>query len=271
MKRILILFSIFSFAVSSAFSQTDDTYYTDDQSTVAVKSQEAPPALPDYEQPLCPGDGYIWTPGYWAWGAGGYYWVPGVWVMPPSVGLLWTPGYWGYYGGYYGFHRGYWGAHVGYYGGVNYGFGYGGVGFGGGRWEGGHFMYNTAVWHVGRGVHNVYVDHSVVNNHVVNHASFNGPGGVHYRPSGGEIGAMHETHTPMSSEHMAHEQHMGTERGQFHSGNAHPAVHSMGSFNGTRYNAAGHSMGGGHGGGGGFHGGGGVSHGGGGHGGGGRH
>jgi len=38
-----------------------------------------PPALPVYEQPLCPGEGYIWTPGYWAWSddEGDYYWVPG--------------------------------------------------------------------------------------------------------------------------------------------------------------------------------------------------
>src|ERR1700739_4107461 len=44
-----------------------------------------PPALPIYEQPICPGDGYIWTPGYWAWDpdAYDYYWVPGTWVVPP--------------------------------------------------------------------------------------------------------------------------------------------------------------------------------------------
>jgi hypothetical protein len=38
-----------------------------------------PPALPVYDQPLCPGDGYLWTPGYWAWDddGGDYYWVPG--------------------------------------------------------------------------------------------------------------------------------------------------------------------------------------------------
>lgn len=55
----------------------------------------APPELPVYEQPLCPGDGYLWTPGYWA-DAGdddGYYWVPGTWVMTPEPGLLWTPAY----------------------------------------------------------------------------------------------------------------------------------------------------------------------------------
>ena len=32
----------------------------------------APPVLPVYVQPVCPGDGYLWTPGYWAWdGVGG--------------------------------------------------------------------------------------------------------------------------------------------------------------------------------------------------------
>src|SRR5665213_4011422 len=81
----------------------------------------APPALPVYTQPPCPRDGYLWTPGYWAWGSEGYFWVPGVWVAPPRVGVLWTPGYWGFGGGIYAWHAGYWGPHVGFYGGVNYG------------------------------------------------------------------------------------------------------------------------------------------------------
>ncbi len=89
----------------------------------------APPVLPVYAQPPLPAPGYIWTPGYWAYGDAGYYWVPGVWVHPPRVGVLWTPGYWGFTGGFYAWHPGYWGPHVGFYGGVNYGFGYGGVGF----------------------------------------------------------------------------------------------------------------------------------------------
>ncbi len=69
----------------------------------------APPLLPVYEQPLCPTDGYLWTPGYWAYDDGGYYWVEGVWVAPPRVGFLWTPGYWGFGDGFYAFHTGYWG------------------------------------------------------------------------------------------------------------------------------------------------------------------
>ena len=44
----------------------------------------APPALPVYVQPVAPGDGYLWNPGYWAYGPEGYYWVPGVWVRPPA-------------------------------------------------------------------------------------------------------------------------------------------------------------------------------------------
>src|SRR5260370_40794857 len=52
------------------------------QVAVGISVQFGPPALPVYEQPLCPGDGYIWTPGYWAWDLEDedYYWVPGTWV-----------------------------------------------------------------------------------------------------------------------------------------------------------------------------------------------
>ena len=70
---------------------------------VGVSITIAPPALPVYDQPLCPGDGYIWTPGYWAWDDSEYYWVPGTWVMAPEVGYLWTPGYWGWGDGGYSF------------------------------------------------------------------------------------------------------------------------------------------------------------------------
>src|SRR6202451_4698019 len=102
---------------------------------VEVQATEPPPALPEYEQPPCPEDGFLWTPGYWAFSTGGYYWIPGTWVAPPVVGVLWTPGYWGFVGGAYMFNAGYWGPHVGFYGGGKYGFRYGGVGVGGGGWR----------------------------------------------------------------------------------------------------------------------------------------
>jgi hypothetical protein len=145
----------------------------------------APPELPVYEQPVCPGDGYIWTPGYWGWD-GEYYWVPGTWVTPPQVGFLWTPGYWGWGDGGYLFHDGYWGPSVGFYGGIDYGFGYFGHGYEGGRWDRGHFFYNTAVNHVDANrIHNVY--NTAVNHATVNHISYNGGnGGINERATAQE-------------------------------------------------------------------------------------
>ena len=32
-----------------------------------VRSEVAPPPLPEYDQPPVPAPGYMWTPGYWAW------------------------------------------------------------------------------------------------------------------------------------------------------------------------------------------------------------
>ena len=61
-----------------------------------LQASEAPPPLPEYSQPDCPDDGYLWTPGYWSYAPQGYYWVPGAWARPPEVGVLWTPGYWGF-------------------------------------------------------------------------------------------------------------------------------------------------------------------------------
>ncbi len=118
----------------------------------------APPAIPVYEQPLCPGDGYIWTPGYWAWTDDGYQWVDGAWVTAPYAGALWTPGYWGYNDGAYLWNAGYWGREVGYYGGINYGFGYFGTGFYGGYWGGDRFFYNRAYNRFDRGFRGEFYD-----------------------------------------------------------------------------------------------------------------
>jgi WXXGXW repeat (2 copies) len=190
---------------------------------VFVSVTIAPPVLPVYTQPLCPGDGYLWNPGYWAYGDAGYYWVPGVWVRPPQVGLLWTPGYWGWGGGVYVFHAGYWGPHVGFYGGVNYGFGYGGSGFYGGRWDGGHFAYNTAVVNVNRTViHNTYVDRTYVNSTYVNHSrtSFNGgAGGIQAHPSAQEAAFSRENHIAATAEQQNHVQMARADRGNLSSVN----------------------------------------------------
>lgn len=147
---------------------------------VRVSIMIAPPPLPLYAQPACPGDGYIWVPGYWAWDeiATGYYWVPGTWVLPPAVGLLWTPGYWAWDGVRYVFVRGYWGPVVGFYGGIDYGFGYPGHGYYGGRWSDGHFFYNRAVNVVNVSViRNTYVQ-NIEFKRPPNRTSYNGGQGV---------------------------------------------------------------------------------------------
>ncbi len=173
---------------------------------IGVSITLAPPALPVYVQPALPAPGYIWAPGYWAWGDDGYYWVPGTWVLPPEPGLLWTPGYWGWVDGAYLWHGGYWGPHVGFYGGINYGCGYTGVGFQGGYWRGGAFFYNRAVMNVGS-VHvtNVY-NQTVINNVTVNRVSFNGgAGGIQARPTPHELSAEREHHfqpTSLQSHHQ---------------------------------------------------------------------
>jgi hypothetical protein len=184
------------------------------QVVVGVSIRIGPPALPVYVQPVCPAPGYIWTPGYWAYGPDGYYWVPGTWVLAP-VGLLWTPGYWGWGGGFYAWHAGYWGPHVGFYGGINYGFGYGGVGFVGGRWNRGVFAYNTAVTNVNTTViHNTYVNKTViVNNTTVNRVSFNGgAGGTTAKPTAMERSAERDRHTPATAMQTQHEHSAGTNR-----------------------------------------------------------
>ena len=204
---------------------------------VAVSITVGPPVIPVYTQPPCPVEGYLWTPGYWAYGPGGYYWVPGVWVAPPQPALLWTPGYWVFGGGVYLWHAGYWGPHVGFYGGINYGFGYGGLGFYGGRWEGNRFMYNTAVLRVGPGFHGVYEDRTVIRNTTVNRYSFNGPGGVNRTPTADERNWSREQHWQPTAEQRSHQQMARNDRGQWASEN-HGTPHNMamGSVNQRQFN-----------------------------------
>src|SRR5262249_19677829 len=141
---------------------------------VAVSVTIAPPVLPVYAQPIAPGPGYIWTPGYWAWGPMGYYWVPGTWVLAPFMGALWTPGYWYWGNGAYLWRAGYWGTRVGYYGGVNYGYGYTGSGYHGGYWRGNSFYYNQTVNNVSPAVVHNNIYRATVNPVTVSRVSYNG-------------------------------------------------------------------------------------------------
>ena len=193
-----LLFSYVLFALSHIASA---------QVGVGISVSFAPPPIPVYEQPVCPGDGYMWVPGYWDYDDDdGYYWVPGTWVEAPEVGVLWTPGYWGWNDGAYLWNAGYWGPHVGFYGGINYGFGYFGVGFGGGEWRENRFFYNTAVVHVNTTIiTNVYENRTVIVNNNV-HVAYNGPGGIQARPSPQEEQYAHERHIPPVAAQVQHVQ-----------------------------------------------------------------
>jgi hypothetical protein len=194
---------------------------TQARAEVVISVGFGPPALPVYAQPICPGDGFLWTPGYWAYGPDGYFWVPGTWVRPPQVGFLWTPGYWGWGGSAFIFHAGYWGPHIGFYGGINYGFGYGGVGYEGGYWRGGGFFYNRSVNNINVvSIHNVYEHPVVVRNAAFNHVSFNGGnGGIPVRASSEELRAAHEQHIQPTGEQMQHQNFASQNRAQFASVN----------------------------------------------------
>ena len=192
---------------------------------VVISVGIAPPELPVYEQPICPQEGFMWTPGYWNYADdGGYFFVPGTWVQPPEVGVLWTPGYWGWGGGNYAWNEGYWGAQVGFYGGVNYGFGYGGEGYGGGYWNGGNFFYNSRVNHIDVGMtRNVYEKTVIENN---THVSFNGgTGGIQARPTAEQETFAHERHIPPVAAQQEHVTAARSDRSQFATENhGHPAV-----------------------------------------------
>jgi hypothetical protein len=195
---VLLLSSI---AASSAYAE------------FALSITVAPPPLPVYVQPSIPEPGYIWTPGYWAYGPEGYFWVPGTWIEPPEVGFLWTPGYWGWANGFYVWNAGFWGPQIGFYGGVNYGYGYTGHGYEGGYWRGNQFYYNRSVNNVSD-VHvtNVY-NTTVVNNVTVNHVSYaGGPGGVSARPTAAEEQAAHVRHVPPTPQQTQHRDSAGSRR-----------------------------------------------------------
>ena len=222
---------------------------------LSVSISFAPPELPVYEQPILPGEGYIWTPGYWAYAGDddGYYWVPGTWVMAPEPGLLWTPAYWGWSGNGYVFNQGYWGQEVGFYGGVSYGYGYYGDGYQGGRWQNGQFYYNRSVSNVNvTNIHNVYNTTLINNTTTINRVSYNGGnGGISARPTPQQESVVHERHIPPVAVQAQHEQAARTDPEQRASVNhGTPAVAATprpGAFNdravvhakptGTPYNA----------------------------------
>ena len=195
--------------------------------SIGISVGIAPPLLPVYEQPAIPGYGYIWTPGYWAYGPDDYYWVPGTWVLPPTVGFLWTPPWWGWSNGAYLWHTGYWGPHVGFYGGIDYGYGYSGSGYEGGYWDHGRLFYNREVNNIrDPRIGNTYsrtVTHRGSENH---HVAFNGgTGGVTATETTQEQAAAHQRHIETTALQTRHIQAASADPSFRHSvNNGTPAI-----------------------------------------------
>ncbi len=204
---------------------------------------DAPPPLPEYDQPAIPGPGYVWTPGYWSYADdSGYYWVPGAWAQPPRQGLLWTPGYWGWRDGAFAFIPGYWGARVGFYGGVNYGHGYGGAGYEGGYWQGDRFFYNRAANNFGNArLPDVY-EKPIGIAHGPQVSYHGGPGGLAATPTPQDLAAARAEHTPPTAEQTNHVQMAGKNPAlQFKQNNGHPSITAtprLSQFNGAGAGAA---------------------------------
>src|SRR5579859_5718953 len=176
------------------------------QVSIGISVGIAPPELPVYEQPPIPAYGYVWTPGYWAYGPEGYYWVPGTWVLPPTIGYLWTPPWWGWSNGLYIWHAGYWGPHVGFYGGINYGYGYFGSGYEGGYWAHRRFYYNREINNFGdRRIRYVY-NRPPTHRGFENRVAFNGgTGGITAQETAQERAAARERHlrpTALQTQHI---------------------------------------------------------------------
>ena len=66
----------------------------------AIQLAPPPPRVEVYGP--APGEGYYWTPGYYAYRGESYYWTEGAWMRPPREGLGWVePRYVGVGGRYY--------------------------------------------------------------------------------------------------------------------------------------------------------------------------
>ncbi|HEX4230669.1 MAG TPA: hypothetical protein VHZ07_18480 [Bryobacteraceae bacterium] len=190
---------------------TDDT----DSGEQPVYADQPPPPIPEYTQPACPGENYIWTPGYWAYASQGYYWVPGAWMLAPFVGALWTPPYWAYVDQHYRWYHGYWAPHIGFYGGINYGFGYVGRGYEGGYWNRDVFHYNRVVNNVNANViHNVY--NYRISNFTQSKVSYDGGrDGLNVRPTPNELAVLHERRIAPLPAQVQHRQQSAQDRAQF--------------------------------------------------------
>ena len=68
----------------------------------------APPPLRYETRPPMPGQGYVWTDGYWANSGGHYVWRGGAWQRPPYAGAYWSHPHYDHYDRGWQVHEGHW-------------------------------------------------------------------------------------------------------------------------------------------------------------------
>jgi hypothetical protein len=127
----LIAFGAAAFAPLPAMAQTDFQLYIG----------SAPPA-PMYERAPAVRRGYVWSPGYWAWGGHRHHWVPGSYVVE-RPGYVYAPPSWRERGGRWYLQEGYWNPQVAMRGGERY--------YGGDRYYGGERYYGGPTHGHGHG------------------------------------------------------------------------------------------------------------------------
>ncbi len=67
-----------------------------------------PPPRREYHRPPCPGVGFVWIDGYWAWHGGRHVWIGGRWDRPPHGRRHWVAPRWEHRGHGYIFIEGCW-------------------------------------------------------------------------------------------------------------------------------------------------------------------
>ena len=77
-------------------------------SQVGVYIGTPPPPLRYEVDPPMPGQGFVWTDGYWNWVGTLYIWVPGRWQRPPYAGAYWSHPHYDHYDRGWVVHEGHW-------------------------------------------------------------------------------------------------------------------------------------------------------------------
>src|ERR1700722_15994699 len=77
-------------------------------SQVGIYIGRTPPPLRYEVRPQAPGEGYVWTEGYWGNQDGRYVWVGGRWQRPPYAGAYYRHPHCDHYQQGWRMHEGHW-------------------------------------------------------------------------------------------------------------------------------------------------------------------